>query len=169
MVYVDLPIFDPIEEDFLRYRFNSWQGAIKITTWHPIGEGIISAVHASHEQRKHTKDTKTVRLAIPNHPLLNLSRYPHHFITMESAMRIKMEIKSAYYTEVNRAVTITRRRTHKLKPAIDLFLDALELVSGDYNLSINYDQIRKMITRDDLKVKKLLHTLNKNSDYKTFM
>lgn len=165
MITVELPVFSVIQEDFLRYKFQSWDGVIKVSLAHPLGEGIFSSFHGSYTKQTFANDTKTIKLQLPKHANFNLERWPYHTISIQAALRIKMEVMSAYHAEVNRVVSISRRRTN-LKAAITNFVDMLELQAGDdYNLHINYEQIRKMITRDDARLRKMLSEFNKRSVY----
>ncbi len=167
MILVKLPVFNSIEEDFLRYRFNSWGKNIKISLHHEIGQGIFAAIERSYDKPVLKADTQYVTLEVPDHNMFNLGRYPFFEISIQDALRIKMELMSAYYAEVNRVVNWGRRRGLNLKESITRFLDALDFISGDYELSINYEQIRKMITRDDRKLSEIMNEFNKLSIYKS--
>ncbi len=169
MIIVKLPVFNEIEEDFLRYRFNSWGERIKISLSNELGQGIYAAVRPASEEPRLAKDTKFIIIELPEHENFNLGRSPYLSISIQDSLRIKMEIMSAYYAEVSRVVTWGRRRGLSLKESISRFLDVLDIVSGDYQLSLNYEQIRKMITRDDRKLAEIMKEFNKRSMYKVVM
>ncbi len=167
MVTVKLPIFDPVQEDFLRYTFNSWGGNIKISLTKMIGQSVYSAVFPSYQKPEYKQGQKYLTLEIPKHESFQFERYPYHYISLRDAQRIRMELMSAYYTDMKLVVVWGRYRGLNFKESILKFIDGLALHSGDYKLHINYEQVRKMMTREERRLRELLNSHNQRSVYKT--
>ncbi len=167
MVTVKLPIFDPVQEDYLRYTFNCWEGNIKITLKKIIAYSIYSAVFPTYRKPEQKEGQKYLTLEIPKHGNFQFERYPYHHISLRDAQRIHMELMSAYYTDMKLVVVWGRYRGLNFKESILKFIDGLTLLAGDYKLHINYEQVRKMMTREERRLKELLNSCNQRSIYKT--